>query len=208
MLSPAGPGADTAVVLDGVAKHFGPVQALCGLDARIHFGRLTGLVGPDGAGKTTLMRIMAGLLVPNAGRVTLAGFDTVLDNDAIHAASGYMPQRFGLYEDLSVMENLRLYARLRSLDADRHGALFDELLAFTRLGPFTARGRRHPPQCRSCWPLMWPDRYASQRRNHDLRCCRQPGRAPTRRWCSMASPSTSARCKPCAGSMRASTSDA
>ena len=72
------------------------MQALRGLDARIHFGRLTGLVGPDGAGKTTLMRIMAGLLVPNAGRVTLAGFDTVLDNDAIHAASGYMPQRFGL----------------------------------------------------------------------------------------------------------------
>ena len=139
MLPPAGPGADAAVVLDGVAKHFGPVQALRGLDARIHFGRLTGLVGPDGAGKTTLMRLMAGLLVPNAGRVTLAGFDTVLDNDAIHAASGYMPQRFGLYEDLSVMENLRLYARLRSLDADRHGALFDELLAFTRLGPFTAR---------------------------------------------------------------------
>ena len=96
MLPPAGPGADAAVVLDGVAKHFGPVQALRGLDARIHFGRLTGLVGPDGAGKTTLMRIMAGLLVPNAGRVTLDVFDTVWDNDAIHAASGYMPQRFGL----------------------------------------------------------------------------------------------------------------
>ncbi|HRO28215.1 MAG TPA: ATP-binding cassette domain-containing protein [Luteimonas sp.] len=133
------PAGDAAVVLDGVAKHFGQVQALRGIDARIHYGRLTGLVGPDGAGKTTLMRLMAGLLVPNAGRVTLAGFDTVADNDAIHAASGYMPQRFGLYEDLSVMENLRLYARLRGMDADRHGALFDELLAFTRLGPFTGR---------------------------------------------------------------------
>ena len=128
-----------AVVLDGVAKHFGQVQALRGLDARIHYGRLTGLVGPDGAGKTTLMRIMAGLLVPNAGRVTVAGFDVVADNDAIHVATGYMPQRFGLYEDLSVMENMRLYAHLRGMDAGRHGDLFDELLQFTRLAPFTAR---------------------------------------------------------------------
>ena len=128
-----------AVVLDGVAKHFGQVQALRGLDARIHYGRLTGLVGPNGAGKTTLMRIMAGLLVPNAGRVTVAGFDVVADNDAIHVATGYMPQRFGLYEDLSVMENMRLYAHLRGMDAGRHGDLFDELLQFTRLAPFTAR---------------------------------------------------------------------
>src|SRR5690554_3818984 len=128
-----------AVVLDGVAKHFGQVQALRGLDARIDYGRLTGLVGPDGAGKTTLMRIMTGLLQPNAGQVTVAGFDVVTDNAAIHVATGYMPQRFGLYEDLSVMENMRLYARLRGMDAGRHGDLFDELLQFTRLAPFTAR---------------------------------------------------------------------
>src|SRR5690554_5409603 len=128
-----------AVVLDGVAKHFGQVQALRGLDARIDYGRLTGLVGPDGAGKTTLMRIMTGLLQPNAGQVTVAGFDVVTDNAAIHVATGYMPQRFGLYEDLSVMENMRLYARLRGMDAERHGDLFAELLDFTRLAPFTAR---------------------------------------------------------------------
>jgi ABC-2 type transport system ATP-binding protein len=102
-------------------------------------GRLTGLVGPDGAGKTTLMRILTGLLVPNAGHVTLAGYDVVKDNDAIHVASGYMPQRFGLYEDLSVMENMRLYAQLRGMDADRNADLFAELLDFTRLGPFTKR---------------------------------------------------------------------
>ena len=137
--APRGQDRDAAVVLDGVEKHFGKVQALRGLSARIGYGRLTGLVGPDGAGKTTLMRIMTGLLVPNAGRVTLAGFDVVDDNDAIHVASGYMPQRFGLYEDLSVMENMRLYAQLRGMDADRHAGLFDELLDFTRLGPFTGR---------------------------------------------------------------------
>lgn len=128
-----------AVVIEEVAKHFGAVQALRGLSARIHYGRLTGLVGPDGAGKTTLMRILTGLLVPNAGRVTVAGYDVVRDNDAIHVASGYMPQRFGLYEDLSVMENMRLYAQLRGMDAARNADLFAELLDFTRLGPFTKR---------------------------------------------------------------------
>ncbi|MFA7579960.1 ATP-binding cassette domain-containing protein, partial [Castellaniella sp.] len=69
-----------AVVIEGVDKHFGDVKALRGLSARIHYGRLTGLVGPDGAGKTTLMRILTGLLVPNAGHVTLAGYDVVKDN--------------------------------------------------------------------------------------------------------------------------------
>ncbi len=130
---------DAAVIIDGVDKHFGSVHALRGLSARIQYGRLTGLVGPDGAGKTTLMRILTGLLVPDSGRVTLAGFDVVDDNAAIHVASGYMPQRFGLYEDLSVMENMRLYAQLRGMDANRHADLFAELLDFTRLGPFTKR---------------------------------------------------------------------
>lgn len=137
--TPTSAVAAAAVVIEGVDKHFGKVQALRSLNAHIHYGRLTGLVGPDGAGKTTLMRILTGLLVPNAGRVTLAGFDVVKDNDAIHVASGYMPQRFGLYEDLSVMENMRLYARLRGMDADRNADLFAELLDFTRLGPFTKR---------------------------------------------------------------------
>ncbi|MFC5439171.1 ATP-binding cassette domain-containing protein [Rhodanobacter ginsenosidimutans] len=130
---------DAAVVIERVDKRFGEVHALRGLSATIRYGRLTGLVGPDGAGKTTLMRIMTGLLVPDAGSVALAGFDVVKDNDAIHVASGYMPQRFGLYEDLSVMENMRLYARLRGMDADGHTDLFAELLEFTRLGPFTTR---------------------------------------------------------------------
>ncbi len=128
-----------AVVIESVTKRFGDVEVLRGFSARIHFGRLTGLVGPDGAGKTTLMRIMTGLLVPNGGSVTLAGFDVVKDNEAIHIASGYMPQRFGLYEDLSVMENMRLYAQLRGIDADQHSDTFKSLLDFTRLGPFTAR---------------------------------------------------------------------
>lgn len=130
---------EDAVAIDNVTKHFGTVKALRGFSAGIRYGRLTGLVGPDGAGKTTLMRIMTGLLVPNGGSVRLAGFDVVEDNDAIHIASGYMPQRFGLYEDLSVMENMRLYAQLRGMNADQHADTFASLLDFTRLGPFTTR---------------------------------------------------------------------
>ena len=132
-------GDTTAVVIENVTKRFGKVEALRGFSAAIHYGRLTGLVGPDGAGKTTLMRIMTGLLVPNGGSVTLAGFDVVDDNDAIHIVSGYMPQRFGLYEDLSVMENMHLYARLRGMDTDQHSDTFASLLEFTKLGPFTGR---------------------------------------------------------------------
>lgn len=128
-----------AVLIEGVVKCFGSVRALRDLSARIEYGRLTGLVGPDGAGKTTLMRILTGLLAPDAGRAMVAGFDVVTDNDAIHVATGYMPQRFGLYEDLSVMENMRLYAQLRGMDADHHSNLFAELLEFTRLEPFTDR---------------------------------------------------------------------
>jgi ABC-2 type transport system ATP-binding protein len=128
-----------AVVIDGIAKRFDKVQALRGFGAKIRYGRLTGLVGPDGAGKTTLMRIMTGLLVPDGGSVKVAGYDVVRDNDAIHVVTGYMPQRFGLYEDLSVLENMRLYAQLRGMGADRHADLFAELLEFTRLGPFTKR---------------------------------------------------------------------
>lgn len=130
---------EAAVVIDKLSKHFGKVQALTHLSAEIQYGKLTGLVGPDGAGKTTLMRILTGLLVPNKGFATVAGFDVVEDNDAIHVATGYMPQRFGLYEDLSVMENMRLYASLRGMDAKQHSDLFDELLDFTRLAPFTNR---------------------------------------------------------------------
>ncbi|MFA7588648.1 MAG: ATP-binding cassette domain-containing protein, partial [Novosphingobium sp.] len=88
---------------------------------------------------TTLMRILTGLLTPSSGHATVAGFDVVKDNDAVHVVTGYMPQRFGLYEDLSVMENMRLYAQLRGMDAKGTSGLFAELLDFTRLAPFTER---------------------------------------------------------------------
>ena len=128
-----------AVVLDCVSKRFGTAWALRGVSARIEPGRLTGIVGPDGAGKTTLMRLMAALLVPSDGRIEVAGRDSVRDADEIHMLAGYMPQRFGLYEDLTVAENLDFHAKLRRLSAAERERAFAEVLAFTRLGPFTRR---------------------------------------------------------------------
>lgn len=127
------------VELRGLAMRFGAVEALRGLDARIPAGRITGLVGPDGAGKTTLLRLLAGLMEPAAGQALLFGRPArEVAADAPNSI-GYMPQRFGLYEDLSVMANLRLHARLRGLEGEARDALFDRLLAFTSLGPFTRR---------------------------------------------------------------------
>ena len=96
-------------------------------------------MGPDGAGKTTLIRIMAGLLVAEDGCLEVLGFDPTRHADRIHASIGYMPQRFGLYEDLSVVENLRLYADLRGLPVADRKPRFEELLSFTDLKRFSSR---------------------------------------------------------------------
>ncbi|WP_043613371.1 ATP-binding cassette domain-containing protein [Ensifer sp. ZNC0028] len=123
-----------------VVKRFGDAPpALDHIAGDILGGRITGLVGPDGAGKTTLIRLMTGLMVPDEGKVEVLGFDTVTNAADIQAAIGYMPQRFGLYEDLSVQENLNLYADLRGLPLGERAATFDELLEFTDLKRFTTR---------------------------------------------------------------------
>ena len=112
------------------------VPALDAVSMRIEPGRMTGLVGPDGAGKTTLIRILAGLIDPDRGSATVFGRPAT---DTDRAMIGYMPQRFGLYEDLTVIENLALYADLRGLPAAERRASFDRLLDFTDLRRFTAR---------------------------------------------------------------------
>jgi ABC-2 type transport system ATP-binding protein len=130
---------DAAVEIRGVGKRFGEVVALDGIDATIARGRLTGLVGPDGAGKTTLLRMMAALMAPTTGSIRVAGRDVAADAAEIHRITGYMPQRFGLYEDLSVLQNLQFNAQLRGLRGDTLTKTFARLLEFTRLEPFTAR---------------------------------------------------------------------
>ncbi|MCP5433301.1 MAG: ABC transporter ATP-binding protein, partial [Alphaproteobacteria bacterium] len=129
------------VEIEGLSKRFpgAAVPALDGVSLAISPGRVTGLVGPDGAGKTTLLRMMAGLMLPDRGRARVFGFDTARDALAVQARIGYMPQRFGLYEDLTVRENLNLYAELRGLPGSERKATFERLLAFTGLAPFTGR---------------------------------------------------------------------
>jgi ABC-2 type transport system ATP-binding protein len=128
------------VRIDGVTKRFGAAPAaLDAVSGVIGGGAITGLVGPDGAGKTTLIRLMTGLMLPDTGTMEVLGFDTRKNAAGIQAAIGYMPQRFGLYEDLSVQENLDLYADLRGLPKSERAAAFDELLTFTDLKRFTGR---------------------------------------------------------------------
>ncbi len=132
---------DNLIRLQGVVKTFPSLNhpAVSSLNSEIYAGGVTGLVGPDGAGKTTLMRMLAGLLAPSAGQLSVAGFDPIKDDRALHAILGYMPQKFGLYEDLTVMENLTLYAELRDVADDVREATFQRLLKFTSLEPFTER---------------------------------------------------------------------
>ena len=135
--------AGVALALRGVDKTFGSgaraVRALRQLDIEVPAGTITGLFGPDGAGKTTLMRLAAALLRPDAGSVTVFGLDTVEQAAGIPQHIGYMPQRFGLYDELSVQENLDLYADLQGLAPASRQQRFADLLRLTALGPF---GRR------------------------------------------------------------------
>lgn len=129
------------IVLDGVEKRFaGMAQpAVASLTTRIASGAVMGLVGPDGAGKTTLIRMLAGLLKPSTGKIEVVGLDPIAQDSELHAILGYMPQKFGLYEDLTVIENLTLYADLRGVIGEERQKTFEKLLKFTDLTRFTER---------------------------------------------------------------------
>jgi ABC-2 type transport system ATP-binding protein len=131
----------TLVKIRGLVKKFAPKgrPALDQMEAEIQRGEVTGLVGPDGAGKTTLIRILAGLLEPTEGEVRVLGFNPATEAEEIHLRIGYMPQRFGLYEDLSVLQNLQLYADLRGVPESDCPEIFERLLTFTDLKRFTER---------------------------------------------------------------------
>ncbi len=132
------------VAIQNLSKLFpaSPVPAIKNVSLSIPKQGIVGLVGPDGAGKTTLIRLMAGLLLPTEGTITIEGCDTVTQADAISSFIGYMPQRFGLYEDLTVMQNLDLYADLQGVLGQERTKSIDSLLAFTTLQPFVERKAR------------------------------------------------------------------
>ena len=129
------------VDIHNVTKVFAPQlpPALKDLSASIPSGQIIGIVGPDGAGKTTLIRLIAALLRPTSGQIIVDGYNTLRKDEEIHFISGYMPQRFGLYEDLTVLQNLTLYADLRGVVGEERRSAFEKLLQFTGLSPFTGR---------------------------------------------------------------------
>ncbi len=132
-----------AIRCAGLTRRFGTLAAVNKLDLEVRHGEVFALVGPDGAGKTTLIRLLCGVLTPDAGEAVVAGFDVVADPERVKTRIGYMPQRFSLYGDLTVMENLQLYAGLHEVPPKEFPHKAEQLLADFRLSPFQSRLAQH-----------------------------------------------------------------
>ena len=122
-----------------LTRMFGPLAAVNRLNLDIAAGEIFGLVGPDGAGKTTTLRLMCGLMDPTSGEVRVAGYDVTRDPDPVKDQIGYMAQRFGLYADLTVEENMNFYADLFGLTGRAREDLKTKLFQMTRMEPFRRR---------------------------------------------------------------------
>src|SRR5512140_2847071 len=123
----------------GLTRTFGALTAVDHLDLSIAPGEIFGLVGPDGAGKTTTVRLLCGLLDPTSGGATVAGVDVARQPQAVKDHIGYMAQRFGLYGDLTVEENMTFYADLFGVTGQERDQLMAQLLRMTRMEPFRDR---------------------------------------------------------------------
>jgi len=129
----------SAIVAEGLTKSFPGVVAVDALSFDVRAGEIFGLVGPDGAGKTTTLRMLAGIMPPDAGNATVAGFNVVRDPEGAKHALSYMPQRFGLYEDLTVDENINFYADLFGVKKAEHNARSTQLLEAAGMSEFRKR---------------------------------------------------------------------
>jgi ABC-2 type transport system ATP-binding protein len=127
------------VVLKNVKKSFGKINAVDGIKLELRSGELLGLTGPDGAGKTTLLRLLAGAMIPDTGKVLVNGFDMVQDPDRAREGLGYLSQNFSLYEDLTVMENIRFFAEVRGISSDHWRPRALEILEFVGLVDYRER---------------------------------------------------------------------
>ncbi len=124
---------------ENLVKTFGDFRAVDGLNLRVHAGEMVGLVGPDGAGKTTAIRLMVGALKPTSGMVRVAGFEVPAQVEKAREQIGYLAQRFGLYGDLSVQENIEFFGEVFDIPMDELKVRAAELLNFAGLGDFTDR---------------------------------------------------------------------
>jgi ABC-2 type transport system ATP-binding protein len=132
-----------AIRAQGLRKQFDEVVAVDGLDLAVRAGEIFGLVGPDGAGKTTTMRMLCGILDPTGGEAEVAGVDVVRRPEDVKPRIGYMPQRFSLYGDLTVAENLRFFASIYRVGAAERAAREAALLDASRMRPFVNRLAQH-----------------------------------------------------------------
>ena len=130
---------DIIIKMQDLTKSFKGVDAVKNLSLDVYRGEIFGMVGPDGAGKTTTIRMLAAIMNPTAGSATVAGFDTVKEGEAIKNHIGYMAQQFNLYGDLSVMENITFFADVFGVRGKERKARIDKLLNFARLTEFTKR---------------------------------------------------------------------
>jgi len=125
--------------VENLTKKFGSFTALDDLTLSVNAGEIFGIVGPDGAGKSTLMRLLTAIMDPTSGEAWVSGHHVVREAEAVKENIGYMSQRFGLYEDLSVMENIRFYADIYSVPRKRRDEKIARLLSFSKLTPFKKR---------------------------------------------------------------------
>ncbi len=130
---------DNIIETRDLTRTFGPLTAVDHVNLAVAKGEIFGLVGPDGAGKTTTLRMLCGLMDPTAGSARVAGHDSVRESQAVKDQIGYMAQRFGLYADLTVRENMNFYADLFGITGAERERLSVELLRMTRMEPFGDR---------------------------------------------------------------------
>ncbi len=127
------------LAIQHVYKSYGSLNANIDIDFSIQKGKMVGLIGPDGAGKTTLMRMICSLMIPDQGKIKVGAYDTISDRMKVRSIIGYMPQKFSLYPDLTVEQNINFFADLFDISKKERMARISELYKFSRLEPFKKR---------------------------------------------------------------------